>query len=549
MNWPLQPRKRTLLGGSCPSDAPVEVSTGADALPEQGYRITVHPAGIQIEATDPAGLGYAREALQQLFSEAGEVLPCQIVEDWPDFLRRGYMLDISRDRVPAMSQLYRLVDLLAALRYNELQLYTEHTFAYAAHPLVWADASPMTPAEIHALDAYCRARGIELVPNQNSFGHMERWLCHEAYHPLAECPGGFAHPLGGWREHGSVLRPDAQSLHFLDGLYRELLPNFSSRRFNLGGDEPWELGQGASRERVVAEGKHAVYLDFLAQICALAAAHGAEPMCWADVLLESPEAIEQLPPGILPILWGYEADHPFNAQCAVLASLHRPFYVAPGDATWNSHTGRADTMKANLQAAAEAGKAHGATGYLLTHWGDGGHPQPWVVALPAIVRAALLAWNAASGEAGFEATLRSVLRAAGGSSRLAEALLVAGDLDAQLGCPLRNRSFLAHSLHLDRRALETFTPRPTEAALRRQIAEAEALIAGLDGVELPEAELILALRLNRFAAYRCLGELARCPEEVAVLVAEYRRLWRERSREGGLATSLGRMPGLAGESA
>ncbi len=549
MEWTLDPRRNEAQPGICRPDLPVEAQVGVADLPEQGYRLNLGVDRIRIEAADIAGWRYARQALDGLLAGAdGEGQTCRIIEDWPDFPQRGYMLDISRDRVPTMAQLYELVDLLAALRYNELQLYTEHTFAYSAHSGVWAEASPMTPAEVVALDTYCSGRGIELVPNQNSFGHMERWLCHPAYHHLAECPGGFAHPLGGWREHGSVLRPESVSLEFLDGLYRELLPNFRSRRFNIGGDEPWELGQGASRARVEAEGKHAVYLDFLAQVCRLATAHGAAPMCWADVLLETPDAVAQLPDGITPILWGYEADHPFDAQCAMLAALGRPFYVAPGDSTWCSHTGRADRMKANLRSAAEAGLMHGARGYLLTHWGDGGHPQPWVVALPSLVRGGLTAWNGRNVDPCFESALRAALRESSDPATLTERLLASGGLDAALGCPIRNRSYLAHSLHLDEAALRGFTPHPTEAALREQVAACDELLAGAGTSNLPEAELALALRMNRFAAYRCLGELRQAPEEGVKLIADYRELWRCRSREGGLEASLGRMPGFKAEN-
>ena len=92
----------------------------------------------------------------------------------PAFERRGLMLDISRNRVPTMDWLKTLIDALALLRYNELQLYTEHTFAYQTHGTVWKQASPMTAAEIREIDAYCSARGIELVPIQNSFAHLER---------------------------------------------------------------------------------------------------------------------------------------------------------------------------------------------------------------------------------------------------------------------------------------------------------------------------------------------------------------------------------------
>ena len=45
------------------------------------------------------------------------------------FQHRAYMLDISRDKVPTMSTLRLLVELLARFGYNQLQLYIEHTFA------------------------------------------------------------------------------------------------------------------------------------------------------------------------------------------------------------------------------------------------------------------------------------------------------------------------------------------------------------------------------------------------------------------------------------
>jgi len=113
-------------------------------------------------------------------------LVCIDINDWPDFPNRGVLLDISRDKVPTMKTLYELVDLLSEWKINQFQLYTEHTFAYRNHGVVWDKAGPMTGEEILALDMYCRERFVELVPNQNSFAHMERWLKHKEYLHLAE---------------------------------------------------------------------------------------------------------------------------------------------------------------------------------------------------------------------------------------------------------------------------------------------------------------------------------------------------------------------------
>lgn len=90
------------------------------------------------------------------------------------------MLDISRDKVPTLETTFALVDRLASWKINQFQLYTEHTFAYRHHEEVWAKASPFTGDDILALDAYCHERYIELVPNQNSFGHLHRWFEHRS---------------------------------------------------------------------------------------------------------------------------------------------------------------------------------------------------------------------------------------------------------------------------------------------------------------------------------------------------------------------------------
>ena len=53
------------------------------------------------------------------------------------------MLDISRCKVPKLGELSRLVDMLALFKYNRLELYMEHTFAFEGHEIVWAGASPL----------------------------------------------------------------------------------------------------------------------------------------------------------------------------------------------------------------------------------------------------------------------------------------------------------------------------------------------------------------------------------------------------------------------
>ena len=142
----------------------------------EGYALAISKTGIEISFRETGGLRAATATLRQLLREYGRRLPCLRIRDWPDFPRRGVMLDISRGRVPKLETLLDLAEKLSDFKINELQLYTEHTFAYKKYKSVWQSWGALTAKEIQILDARCRELGIDLVPNQNSFGHLRYFL-------------------------------------------------------------------------------------------------------------------------------------------------------------------------------------------------------------------------------------------------------------------------------------------------------------------------------------------------------------------------------------
>ena len=329
------------------------------------------------------------------------------------FAVRSYMLDISRDKVPTMGTLKQLVDILARFDYNQFQLYTEHTFAYSAHKAVWENASPLTPEEIRELDLYCVMHGIELVPNQNCFGHMERWLTKPGYNHLAELPkGGAPLPWGGFKKDPTTLCPtDPASLEFVDGLLGELLPNFESRLVNIGCDETFDLrGNGRSAAAVKEKGEGRVYLDFLLKVADLARKRGKRPMFWGDIILKHPELVGELPKDMIALDWGYEGNHPFMEEAAKFQEAGLDFYVCPGTSSWNSLGGRVENMRENMMAAEKAGHRYGAKGFMVTDWGDGGHWQPLAASLPGLILGGNLAYSGSSaGKMDLEEALDTVM--------------------------------------------------------------------------------------------------------------------------------------------
>jgi hypothetical protein len=321
-------------------------------------------------------------------------IPCLAINDWPDFPERGVMMDISRDKVPTMDTLYHLVNLLSEWKINQLQLYTEHAFAYLAHPVVWEKATPMTGEEIMQLDAYCKAHFVELVPNQNSFGHMERWLRHDEYRPMAEAPHGCKTSWGRFDHPFSLCPGDKRSIKFIEGLYDELLPHFTSSLFNVGCDETADLGCGRSKRICKQRGVGRVYLDFLLEIYRLVKDRGRTMQFWGDIILKHPELIPELPKDAIALEWGYEYDHPFEQHGAKFGASSIPYYVCPGTSSWNSLAGRTENAVVNISRAAKNGLKQGAVGLLNTDWGDNGHWQPLSVSYLGFMVGAIASWNA-----------------------------------------------------------------------------------------------------------------------------------------------------------
>ena len=384
-----------LLPKQRPLSAIKVIRTAAAPANPEGYTLTIDRRGVLIEFRESGGLRAATATLRQLLHAHGRRLPFLKIRDWPDFARRGVMLDISRGRVPRLETLLDLAEHLADFKINELQLYTEHTFAYQKYKSVWKDWGALTAKEVQVLDRRCRELGIDLVPNQNSFGHLRYFLENPKLKKLAEISSPYEDASREFVRRPTTLAPNHPgTLPFLRGLYDELLPNFSSGLFNIGGDETWDLGKGQSKKLCAAKGKGRVYLNFLKKIRREVSTRKKRMMFWGDIILKYPPLIRELPKNVIALNWGYEADHPFAQEAAQFAKAKIPFYVCPGTSTWQTLIGKHDNAFANLQAAARAGKKSGAIGFLNTDWGDGGHPQPLAVSWPLLLAGAALAWNA-----------------------------------------------------------------------------------------------------------------------------------------------------------
>lgn len=551
--------------------ARVELRLSAADPASEAYALSIRDGVVCIQAPSHAGLFYGVCTLRQLLklgADGGRVtLPELSIADQPSFARRGVMLDISRDKVPTLQTTLQLVDLLASLKINELQLYMEHTFDYAGHEKVWAEASPFTAEDVETLDRYCRERHIELVPNQNSFGHMQRWLAFEPYRSdLAEAPGGFEHAWNPTREPYGLCPTDPRSLAFLNGLYDQLLPHFTSRIFNVGLDETFDLGLGRSKQACEERGTERVYLDFLQQIHQTVSRRGFTMQFWGDIIIKRPELIPELPKDAIAMEWGYEHDHPFAENVAKFAAAGLRFYVCPGTSSWNTIGGRTENALLNIASAVKHGAQHRALGVLNTDWGDNGHLQPLCVSYIGFMAGAAMSWKAEDAQAPLELPVAEWLEAYvfdDATQRLGRVTRDLGNAYREMGCRPHNSSALFYFVAgragqpLQLPGVEAKHFDATLAYLQELDVELLAARPGSEESRRARAELAWSSDLLKAACHIGKARLAIGLEEpiskldaatretlaaeLAPLVERHRALWLVRNRPGGLNDSAGQI--------
>jgi hexosaminidase len=578
-----RPRRLERLAGRGPARDAAPATRLRRSLGREAFTLTLDARGVWVEHGDEAGLRWATGALAQLREQSGERLPALRIDDAPDFPVRGFLLDISRDRVPTRETLARIVEVMALLRLNHLQLYTEHTFAYQGHEAVWRDASALTADDVRWLGRLCAAHGVELCANQNTFGHMGRWLAHDAYRSRAECPDGFTTRLGTKLAPG-CLAPSPENAAFALALCRELLAQHASRRININCDETFELGRGASAADVAARGKARVYLDHLLRIANPLRSEGCEVLFWGDMLRDHPELVGELPRDRLTALvWHYErpleslpvpdalrsllaelgvterAFRGFSTQTEAFAQAGFPFWVCPGTSSWNSLLGRWTNARENLRDAASVGLEGGARGYLITDWGDNGHLQPPSASWLPLAYGAALAWCGAANRDLDMAPLLDALVFRDRTRKLGALALSLAEAYQGTGKTCLNGSPLF--TELVRGGLLGSFGQVDGERLAEAIAQLDAAIAALprvrcessDGKLIPR-ELTAAARLARHGAWRIArGAGLPAPGSAALrrdlgeAIAEQRASWLARSRPGGLTDSLARLEATLAE--
>lgn len=281
-----------------------------------------------------------------------------------EFPIKGFHLDL-RIQAMKMPALKAFAEKLSQNGINTLVMEWEATYPYEKHAVI-SNKYAYSRAEVKSFIAYCDSLKIDVIPLQQSFGHVEYILKHYRYKDLREDQKDYSQVNPIKEEQCKALFAD---------LFADMVSTHKSPYFHIGGDETYLLGRSPeSKRKADSLGMGRLYGDYIKMLCELVVALGKKPVVWADIALKYPDALKSLPKQTIFIDWnyGWELDR-FGDHKKLMKSGFE-IWGSPAIRSYPDNYFLTDWAKHfnNIKTFIPQGKELGYKGMVMTSWSTSG---------------------------------------------------------------------------------------------------------------------------------------------------------------------------------
>ena len=210
----------------------------------------------------------------------------------------AYHVDM-RVQIMPIKALKEMAKEISSLGFNALVMEWEATYPYAQHHII-SNRYAYTREELTDFIKYCESLGLDVIPLQQSLGHLEYLLRYERYAYLRADKKDF-----------SQIDPTQLSAakELFTELYKDMFSTHHSQYVHIGGDETrilncknCQAAWGKDEEKL---GKSKLYVEYMKMIAEIVTAQGKTPLIWADMILAYPDAVAQMPKNVIYVDWNY----------------------------------------------------------------------------------------------------------------------------------------------------------------------------------------------------------------------------------------------------
>ncbi len=300
----------------------------------------------------------------------------------------GIMLDCSRNAVMKVNQVKKFIDCMVKMGYNVLELYAEDTYLLEGEPYFGYLRGGYSSEEIKEIDAYAKARSIELIPCVQTLAHFTNLVKLPQYNDIVDVDD-------------ILLIDEEKTYALIEKIIANAAKNFSSRRINIGMDEAHMVGLGKYLDKHGYHNRFDLLTRHLAKVVEITEKYGfTSSHIWSDMFfrpvnngryhgrdLHIPkEIVARMPKNIELAYWDY-----YNTDTELIDSMlashletGKRTWFAGGAWSWNGfapmHQLTVNTMKAAMQSVAKTSVRD----VLITMWGDNGKECSFFAMLPSL---------------------------------------------------------------------------------------------------------------------------------------------------------------------
>lgn len=305
---------------------------------EEGYLLRVNEQAVIIAAHRESGLFYGIQTYLQLreqsFNKEIEII------DWPDNAIRGFHLE-TRFGIPRFERILEIIDEICKYKFNTILMELEDKFPYEEVKGITA-ANALSKEQLQEIIKYAGDRYIEIIPLQQTLGHVEYILKHEDYYHRREVRGKAVgnelpfsfNPIGklSFNDIDEFCPANEEAYEIIEKLCREMAETYpSSRYIHVGCDEAWNLiNCELCKEKYGQDGYNKVFLEHTNRVAEYVTALNKTPVIWDDMLRGfSKEDFQLLNKNIVIMCWLYY-DGDLDKGLSLLKKYHEAGFKVIG---------------------------------------------------------------------------------------------------------------------------------------------------------------------------------------------------------------------------
>ncbi len=281
---------------------------------EEGYILKIGTKGTVIAAGSSKGLFYGIQTFLQI-RELGCDRELEII-DWPDNVIRGYHFE-ARFGIPKFERIIGIIDELCRYKFNTILMELEDKFPYEEVKGI-TSVNALDKEQLQEIVRYANDRYIEIIPLQQTLGHVEYILKNNDYYHMREVRSGAVNselpfsfnPIGNlsFNDIDEFCPSNVETYGLIEKMCREMADKYpSSKYIHIGCDEAWNLIHcELCKEKYGENGYNKVFLEHTNRVAKVVTALGKSPVIWDDLLRGfSDEEFELLDKNIVIMCWLY----------------------------------------------------------------------------------------------------------------------------------------------------------------------------------------------------------------------------------------------------